>query len=308
MRKFIIDKNGDGQRLDKFMQRVMPEVKMSEIYKSLRKKKVRVNGKHKDGAYRLSANDEVCMYINDEFFESGKNDFSWLNASDDIKVVYEDENILIADKPSGMPSQDSDSTDDSLESRIRAYLYKKGEVDLKAKPLFIPSLCHRIDRNTDGLVIAAKNPSALRIVNQKIKDKEIRKFYLCETENTPNPPEGEICGWLVRDGGGRKMIFSPKETLGSSRCETIYKTIRKGTPALVEAELLTGKTHQIRAGFSYLNCPLVGDVKYGAKLDGGRDFQRLTSYKIVFAFKTAAGELEYLKNKVIEKSFRVNIL
>ncbi len=299
MKRFVIDKNGDGQRLDKFMQKVMPDVKTGEIYKALRKKKVRVCGKHKDGAYRLTVGDEVCMYINDEMFGAEKTDFPWLNAKTDIKIAYEDKNIIIADKPSGMPSQDTDGEADSLESRIRAYLYKKGEVDLNAQPPFIPSLCHRIDRNTEGLVIAAKNPSALRIINQKIKDKEIRKFYLCETEHTPNPPEGRILGWLVRDGKSRKMIFSEKELPNSSRCETVYKTLRSGNPALVEAELLTGRTHQIRAGFSHLGCPLVGDVKYGARKNGEREYQRLMSYKIIFEFKSDAAELENLNGKTV---------
>lgn len=307
MKSFIIDKSYVGQRLDKFMQKVMPEAKTGEIYKALRKKKVRVNGKHRDGTYRLSENDEVCMYINDELFGADKKAFDWINIKADINVVYEDENIIIADKPSGMPSQDTDKTAVSLESGIRAYLYKKGEIDMEAIPLFLPALCHRIDRNTEGLVIAAKNSGALRIINQKIKDKEIRKFYICETQTTPTPPDGRICGWLTRDEKNRKMIFSQKEVSGASRCETIYRTLKKGNPSIVEAELLTGRTHQIRAGFAHLGCPLVGDVKYGAKIDGKRDFQKLISYKIIFDFKTDAGILEYLNGKVIEKAFELQV-
>ena len=300
MKKFVIDKNADGMRLDKFMQKVMPDVKQGEIFKSLRKKKVRVNGKHKDGAYRLVFGDEVCMYINDEFFGEEKNKFSWQKASADVDVVYEDENIIIVNKPGGMPSQDMDGITDSLESRIRSYLYKKGEVDTETSPLFIPSLCHRIDRNTAGLVIGAKNASALRLINEKIKKREIRKFYLCETENVPIPEKGKICGWMIKDSKTKKMVFSEKEIKGGSRCETVYKTIKKGSPALVEAELLTGKTHQIRAGFAYLGCPLIGDVKYGAKKDGKRDYQHLLSYKIIFNFSTDSGSLEYLRGKKIE--------
>ncbi len=300
MKSFVIDKSYEGQRLDKFMQKVMPEARMSEIYKALRKKKVRVNGKHKDGTYRLIQNDEVCMYINDEFFNAEKKAFSFMNIKADVKVIYEDKNIIIADKPSGMPSQDTDKTSVSLESAIRAYLYQKGEIDMQAVPLFLPTLCHRIDRNTEGLVIAAKNSAALRIINQKIKDKEIRKFYICMTQTTPTQPEGKICGWLIRDEKNRKMIFSEKEIEGSSRCETVYKTLKKGSPAIVEAELLTGRTHQIRAGFAYLGCALVGDVKYGAKVDGGQDFQKLISYKIIFDFKTDAGILEYLNGRCFE--------
>lgn len=299
MKKFIIDKNADGQRLDKFMQRIMTNAKPGEVYKSLRKKKVRVNGKHKDGTYRLCAGDEVCMYINDEFFASEPASFPWQNADSNVNIVYEDENILIANKPGGMPSQDTDETTDSLESRIRSYLYQKGEIDTNASPLFIPSLCHRIDRNTAGLVIAAKTSAALRIINEKIRNREIRKFYLCETEHTPAPPSGSIRGWMRRDNKAKKMVFYEKEIPDGSRCETLYRTIKSGMPALVEAELLTGKTHQIRAGFSHLGCPLTGDVKYGARHDGKRDYQHLLSYKIIFDFKSESGILEYLTGKEI---------
>ena len=302
MIEFIIDKNFDGQRLDKFMFKLMPTLRAGEIYMSLRKKKVRVNGKHKDGTHRLKCGDVVCIYMNDECFAGGANLHPWQSADSNVAIVYEDENIIIASKPSGMPSQDIDESSDSLESRMRSYLYKKGEIDLSTPLPFIPSLCHRIDRNTSGLVIMAKTPSSLRIINQKIKDKEIRKFYICETETTPSPQNGKICGWLFRDQGARKMIFSdtkPKDKSDAVWCETLYKTIKSGSPATVEAELLTGRTHQIRAGFSHIGCPLKGDVKYGAKPDGKREFQHLISYKIIFDFKTPSGELEYLNDREI---------
>lgn len=302
MKEFIIDKTFDGQRLDKLMFKLMPTLKASEIYMALRKKKVRVNGRHKDGTYRFKCGDIVCIYMNDECFYENATIHSWQNADSNISVVYEDENIIIANKPSGMPSQDIGGNSDSLESRMRSYLYKNGEINLNTDLQFIPSLCHRIDRNTAGLVIMAKTASALRIINQKIKDKEIRKFYICETESTPEPQNDKICGWLFRDQRVRKMIFSttrPKDKPDAVWCETIYKTLKSGTPATVEAELLTGRTHQIRAGFSHIGCPLKGDVKYGAKPDGSREYQHLISYKIIFDFKTPSGELEYLSGKTI---------
>lgn len=299
MREFNIDGHSAGQRLDKFMARVMCAAPHSEIYRSLRKKKVRVNGKHTDGAYRLCSGDVVCIYVNDEFFGASDVSFPWENAQTDIVIAYEDENILIADKPHGLPSQETAPGADCLESRIRAYLLSNGKLNLNAVPLFIPSLCHRIDRNTAGLVIAAKNSAALRILNQKLKNREIRKLYLCETERTPAPPCGKICGWLRR-GADRKMIFSETESDGASRCETKYKTLKNGSPALVEAELLTGRTHQIRAGLAHIGCPIAGDVKYGAKPDGTHRYQHLTAYKLIFDFKSDSGILEYLNNKIIE--------
>lgn len=303
MKEFIIDKNSDGTRLDKFMLKVMPNIKTGELYKALRKKKIRINGKHKDGAERLRLNDVVQIYMNDEFFETEKKEFLWQDASCDINIVYEDENIIIADKPSGMPSQDTDDIRDSLESRIRSYLYKNGEINTNSSPLFIPSLCHRIDRNTEGLVIAAKNAPSLRIITEKIKSKEIRKFYLCETEKSPKPVQGDIHGWLIKDEKNRKMIFSktePKQK-NAGYCETSYRTLRDGSPALLEVELHTGRTHQIRAGFSFMGCPLVGDIKYGAKPDGNKTYQHLISYKIIFDFKSLGNELDYLSGKTICK-------
>lgn len=299
MKEFKITEKDSNIRLDKFMVKVMPSAKSSEIYKSLRKKKVRVNGKHQDGAYRLTNGDIVQMYISDEFFETEKTDYAWKTASPTIKVVYEDTNIIVADKPSGMPSQDIDGNTDSLESRIRAYLYKKGEIDFDASPVFIPSLCHRIDRNTSGLVIAAKNSAALRLMNQKIKNKEIRKFYLCETESVPNSLTGVIKGWLLKDEKNRKMLFYNHKVNNSTYCETVYTTVRQTSPVLIEAELLTGRTHQIRACLSHIGCPLIGDIKYGAKPDGKKNFQHLISHRLIFDFKSDSGILNYLKGKTI---------
>lgn len=301
MKEFIIDKNGDGLRLDKFMARVLPMLGTGGIYKALRKKKVRVCGKHRDGAFRLSEGDNVCIYLNDELFESEREDFPWIYASDKIDVVYEDDNIIVADKPSGMPSQDGDNSNDSLESRIRSYLYKKGEIRLDASPLFIPSLCHRLDRNTEGIVLAAKNAAAQRIINDKIKNREIRKLYLCKTEHMPKPASGEINGYLLKDGKERKMIFSEKKIPGAVFCSTIYKVVKKGEPALVEAELKTGRTHQIRAAFAHIGCPLCGDVKYGAQKEKNGKYQCLCAYKLIFCFNEDAKELEYLNGKTIEK-------
>ena len=301
MKEFIADKAAANTRLDKFMSKVMPSVGSGGIYKALRKKKVRVNGKHVDASYRLSDGDRISIYMNDEFFGVSKTDFSWKSASSDISVVYEDANILIADKPSGMPSQDGDGGNDSLESRIRSYLYKKGEIDLNAVPLYIPSLCHRIDRNTSGLVIAAKNAAALRIMNQKIKDREIKKLYICSAEKTPSPKNGKISGWLLKDEKSRKMLFYDDKPSGNPLfCETLYRTLTAGSPCTAEIELLTGRTHQIRAAMAHIGCPLVGDVKYGAKRNGERGFQSLRAYKILFNFTTPSGILDYLNHKMFE--------
>lgn len=311
MKEFTVNENSTGIRLDKFMSSVMPNVGFGEICKGLRKKKVRVNGKHQSGTYRLQKGDIIQIYMNDDMFVSqntnenitgnttNKITYDWMKCSDKIDVVYEDENILIADKPSGLRSQDGGGDRDSLESRIRSYLYKKGEINLNEVPLFIPSLCHRIDRNTSGLVIAAKNGETLRSVNKLIKEKQIRKFYLCATENKPPKKNGEISGWLVKNGKDRKMIFhtSKPNDKNAEYCQTLYRVITSKSPYISEAELLTGKTHQIRAGFASMGCPLVGDVKYGAKKTADKEYQYLTAYKLVFDYEPFGNLLDYLSKK-----------
>ncbi len=296
MKIFKIGKNDEGQRLDKFLSRLMADYPMSHIYKSLRKKKVKVNSKRiTDGAYRLVMGDILELYISDEYFSSAPQNYNWMDSGDELKIVYEDEHIIIADKPSGLLSQSDD--EDSLEGRIRKYLYNKGEFNPKEENSFIPSLCHRIDRNTKGLVIGAKDMPALRTINEKIRLREIRKFYLLETQGTPSPIKGEISGWLEKDSAKRKMILKKNEVSGGVFCKTLYRVLKEGSTALVEAELLTGRTHQIRAGFSAIGTPLKGDVKYGAKKDGKTEFQHLTAYKLIFDFKDNNGCLDYLKGK-----------
>ncbi len=298
MKTFTIGANDKGQRLDRFLHKVMPQAPQSIIYKSLRKKRVKCNGKRiTDGSLKLCEGDVLELYFNDEYFLSGSMPF-WINLTPNIDIVYEDEHILVMNKPSGLLTQ-ADNNAESLEAHMRAYLFKKGEYNPITENSFIPSLCHRIDRNTSGLVIGAKDIDSLRILNQKIKDKEIRKFYLCETEGTPKLKEGEISGWILKDEAGRKMVFLDTKKPGASACLTRYKVIKSGKTALIEAELLTGKTHQIRVGFAHLGHPLVGDVKYGAQKNGEGSFQHLTANRLVFSFTTDGGCLDYLKDKEI---------
>lgn len=301
MKPFTIGYNDQNQRLDKFMKKVMPSATPGTVYQSLRKKKVRLNGKRvTDGSLRLSEGDRLELYINDEFFGKSSTPPLWQNLTPRLSVVYEDAHILIMNKPAGMLSQSE--TEESLETHMRAYLYRKGDFDPSREHTFLPSLCHRIDRNTNGLVIGAKDAESLRILNQKIRDKEIAKFYLCQTEGTPKPEAGELSGWLKKNEAKQKMEPADKDSPGAIFYQTRYRVLRPGAVALVEAELLTGRTHQIRAGFASLGCPLVGDVKYGAKQASNR-FQHLTAYRLVFAFTTDAGCINDLNGKefILEK-------
>lgn len=295
MKAFTIGTNDAGQRLDRFLFRVMPGVSQGVVYSSLRKKKVRINGKRiTDGSLRLAEGDRAELYISDEYFPEDAPLPFWASLTPKLSVVYEDVHILVMNKPSGLLSQGEDGQE-SLEAHMRAYLLKKGTFNPGQENGFLPSLCHRIDRNTAGLVIGAKDAESLRILNRKIRDKEIRKFYLCETEGTPKPERGQLSGWLIKTGAERKMRFSAVQTPGAVPCQTRYRVLKRGASALVEAELLTGRTHQLRAGFAHLGHPLIGDVKYGAGQDGKRDFQHLVAYRLVFDFRTDSGILSPLK-------------
>ncbi len=294
MKTVTIGTNDENQRLDKFLGKLMPDAPRSILYKALRKKRIKINGKRvTDGALRLNAGDILELYLNDELFGE-KKPALWQTLSPALSVVYEDEHLLVMDKPQGMLSQSE--TQESLEGHMRAYLFHKGEFDPDTEQTFLPSLCHRIDRNTDGLVLGAKDAESLRILNQKIRDKEIRKFYLCQVEGCPAPAVGEIQGWMKKDESQNKMYFVSEDTPGAAFCHTRYRVLKKGAVSTVEAELLTGRTHQIRAGFARLGCPLLGDVKYGAK-QSSRRYQHLTAVRLVFDFTTESGCLEAIKGK-----------
>ncbi len=298
MKEYTIAKSDNGIRLDKLLFKIMPGAPSSVVYKSLRKKRVKVNGKRAaDGSVRLCAGDLLEIYINDEFFaEAGVP--AWESSAVKPRFLYEDENIAVLIKPSGLPSQDMpDRPGYSLESGFRKALLERGE--LEPGGAYIPSLCHRIDRNTSGLVLAAKNRGAHEIIAQKIKSKEIRKFYICRVEGEPRPKAAEIRGYISKVGQN-KFAFSKSDKGGGKAASLKYRVIgsEKGA-SLVEVELYSGRTHQIRAVMSYLGCPIAGDIKYGAgRREGG--YQELRAYKIKFEFKSDGGILEYLNGREFE--------
>ena len=290
MRRITAGTNDEGKRLDRFLLKLSAKLPSSAIYKALRKKQVKVNGKRiTDGAFRLSAEDELELYFNDDWFADREKPL-WADASGELSVIYEDAHILMMNKPAGLLSQGEGRTD-CLENRMRAYLYRTGAFRPEEEQTFLPSLCHRIDRNTSGLVIGAKDAEGLREMNRLIRTRKLRKFYRCELESEPPQKQGEIVGFLYKDEKNRRMIFSENSHPGAVACHTRYRVLRGGTPAQVEAELLTGRTHQIRAGFAYLGCPLVGDVKYGAMRR--KEYQHL--HAVLIRFETEiAGCLSYL--------------
>lgn len=306
MQEFTITKNDAGQRLDRWLGKALPLLPAPLAQKYIRLKRVKVNGKGSQRDYRLSAGDLLQLYINDEFFDKPREDNAFLSVfKPQLDIVYEDENIMVCNKRPGLLCHpDEHEYVSTLITHIQAYLYQKKEWSPRWENSFTPALCNRIDRNTGGLVIAAKTAEALRILNDKIKDREISKFYLAAAVGKMTPPQGELKGFLLKDEGKKQVSVYKKPVPGGKSAHTRYKTLefRKGL-SLVECELLTGRTHQIRAQFADAGHPLLGDGKYGRRADNAktdRKGQALWSYKLRFDFPTDAGALEYLKGKTLE--------
>ena len=303
MKEFIIGKNDSGQRLDRFVGKAVPLLPESLLQKYIRLKRIKLNGKGSKRDVRLNEGDVLNLYINDEFFEKPCEENSWLKVgAPKLDIVYEDENILLADKKPGVLCHSAGSWDyNTLIANIQAYLAQKGEWKPKEETSFTPALCNRIDRNTGGIVIAAKNAETLRIMNEKIKEREIEKYYLCAVKGRPKPPAGRLENYLFKDASKNRVYVKEKDEPGAKTAVTEYKTIcSKGPLSLLECRLLTGRTHQIRAQLSHAGYPLLGDGKYGREQFNkgfGESGQALYSYRLVFEFPTDAGVLEYLKGK-----------
>lgn len=302
MKEFKITSNDAGQRLDRFVAKAVPLLPASLMQKYIRLKRIKVNGKRADRDTRLNTDDLVQLYINDEFFETPKQENAYLTvAAPKLNILYEDENILLVDKKPGQAVHPHDGAEygKTLIDHIQAYLCAKREWRPREENSFAPALCNRIDRNTGGIVIAAKNAESLRILNQKIKDRELDKRYLCIVHGTPSPAAGRLEGQLFKDEKNNRVYITKKQQPGSKTCVTLYRTLetRNGL-SLVECELVTGRTHQIRAQMADFGHPLLGDGKYG-KLDKkfDRKYQALYSYKLTFSFTTDAGILSYLDGK-----------
>ena len=301
MREFTIGQNDAGQRLDRWLSKTLPVLPAPLAQKYIRIKRVKLNGKGAKRDTRLQKGDLLQLYINDEFFETPTPENAFLSVfKPQLNIVYEDENLMLLDKRPGMVVHpDETERVNTLITHIQAYLYQKKEWSPYWENSFAPALCNRIDRNTGGIVIAAKTAEALRVLNQKIKDREMDKRYLAIVEGTPKPREGSLKGYLFKDAKKNKVFVTDKPQPGAKTCQTNYKvlTCAQGL-TLVECELITGRTHQIRAQFAHAGHPLLGDGKYG-KLDKrfDRNYQALYSYKLTFTFSTEAGSLEHLNGK-----------
>ncbi len=303
MKQVTVNKNSSGQRIDRFLTKTYPALSQGYICKMIRKKEIKVNGKRTEANYKLVEGDVISLYIKDELFEIKKpSDDDFLNTAGKVTVIYEDENILLADKEPGLVvHEDNDNSTDTLINRIKHYLYEKGEYRPEDELSFAPALCNRIDRNTGGIVIAAKNAESLRILNQKVRDRELTKLYLCAVSGTPKKREDMLTAYLYKNEKENRVIISDRKTPENRTIKTKYRVLETvGGDSLLEVDLITGRTHQIRAHMAYIGHPLLGDGKYGINKinkEKGYKYQALYSYKLIFNFSTDGGILNYLNKK-----------
>ena len=315
MKEFLININDAGQRLDRFTVKAVPSLPSSLVQKYIRIKRIKVNGKGAKRDLKLVVDDVVQMYINDEFFDVINEENAYLKISDpSLGIIYEDDNIILMNKPVGLlchggtdkPAAAGKAADthNTMITKVQAYLYKTGEWRPREENSFTPALCNRIDRNTSGIIIAAKNTETLRIINEKLKLHEIDRYYLAVVHGKPKPPDAKLEGYIFKDAVKNRVYVTKNSRPGAKPAVMEYTTVESAEKlSLLECRLITGRTHQIRAQLAAAGHPILGDSKYGnGTLDRpyGEKKQALCSYKLVFSFKTDAGILEYLSGQSFE--------
>lgn len=294
----IVPADYNHKKLDKFLGEHFPKLSRNAMYKAIRTKNIRINGIKVSGNALIKPGDSIEVYIKDEALYGTQLKKSSLRPSD---IVFEDDNLLIANKKPGIPVHpDRNPQEETFIDMAITYLQEKGGYTYNG---FTPSLCHRLDRNTGGIIIIAKTPEALRVMLDKIKKREVRKFYKCLVIGCPVRPYAELRHYLVKDEFKSRVFISDRKKPGAVEITTRYKVLIPGkTMSLLEVELVTGRTHQIRAHLAHIGHPIVGDDKYGSKKfnrQAGAKHQALWAYKVAFDFKD--GEvLGYLKGQSFE--------
>ena len=227
MKEFTIGPNDAGQRLDRWLAKAVPLLPAALAQKYIRLKRVKVNGRGSKRDARLEQGDVLLLYVNDEFFEPPTPDNAFLRVEQpQLDILYEDGHLLLLNKRPGMVVHpDGREQINTLITHIQAYLYQKREWSPRWENSFAPALCNRIDRNTGGIVIAAKTAEALRVMNQKIRDRELQKLYLCVIHGGMSPPAGQLKGYILKDEGRAQVQVFSHPVPGGKTAVTVYRTL-----------------------------------------------------------------------------------
>lgn len=305
MKKIIINQNDQGQRIDNFLVKVFPKLTKTLIYKALRNKRIKVNNKKVEYNYRLVLSDEVSLYINDEWLEKDTNQ-DFLISKNDLDIIYEDQNVLVVNKPVGLVvHEDNNNTIDTLINRVKKYLYDSKQWNPTNENAFTPSLGHRLDRNTAGLIVIAKNAAALKSLENAFRNLEVKKNYLGLVQGLLDFNEKYTIKLFLEDDATGLVKVHEMAKPNSKEAITKFIVLKHiaNKYSLVDIELVTGRKHQIRASFNWLGFPLVGEKKY-TSADNDRDsrfkYQCLVSYKLQLKIKDQHDPLFYLNKKTFE--------
>ncbi len=303
MKTMVIGRNEAGQRLDKYLGKVLAEAPKSFLYKMLRKKNITLNGKKATGSEKLLEQDEVRFFLSDETMEKFSRK-GFQRTSHDLDIVFENEQLLLINKPAGLLSQKQDAKDNSLVEQMISYLLDTHAITQEELKTFRPGICNRLDRNTSGLVVAGKTLAALQQLSELIRERSVHKYYLCLVDGVLTSRK-EIKGYLYKDKTCNKVTVSREPVKDALFIETAYEPLSHNESCtLCKVLLVTGRTHQIRSHLASIGHPIIGDLKYGKTRPNEQFIKKYgTKRQLLHAWKLVFPPLEPDDLKVANRSF-----